>query len=380
MMVMEIIFWISLLLIFYAYFGYPITLMILNSLRGGREIAVISDDPIYPTVSVLIPVHNEQSIIEEKIKNCLSIVYPENKLSFLFISDGSTDDTNAIIRQYTGDQLHLEALPGRGGKAAALNRGMEKSDGEIVIFSDASILLEPEVVKNIVQPFKNPEIGCVSGEDHIRESGGEGIYGRYELFLRNQESTFYSIVGASGSFYAQKRELCDPFPEGLAPDFLSVLNTVEKGYKCVTEPNAIGYMTSLKSSKDEFRRKVRTLIRGMSALFYKKHLLNPFRYFRFSFELVSHKLLRWLVPCFMLTALISNVFLIRDPFYQVMLVFNLLFYFLALLAGLRIRPFDRLLPGKIALYFSLVNWSILVAWFHYFNGTRQELWSPSKRN
>jgi cellulose synthase/poly-beta-1,6-N-acetylglucosamine synthase-like glycosyltransferase len=267
----------------------------------------------------------------------------------------------------------------RSGKAQALNKALKQVTGDIVVFSDASIILETESVWQIVQPFTDDKIGCVSGEDIIEESGGEGLYGTYELFLRNQESKIASIVGASGSFYAQRTHLIDPFVEGLAPDFLSVMNTVEKGYRVISHSAARGTMSAVQSSKDEFQRKIRTIIRGMTALFKKANLLNPLTHPVFALFLWSHKIMRWLVPFFLLTILISSVLLIEDVFYGTMFYLQLLFYFIALISALGIQTISSTLPGKITLYFTSVNIAIFIAWFQYLAGVRQEIWVPSKR-
>ena len=222
-------------------------------------------------------------------------------------------------------------------------------------------------------------MGCVSGEDRIADTGGEGLYGRYELYLRRLESDVHSIVGASGSFYAQRRALCTPFAEGMAPDFLSVLRTVQQGYRAFSEPAATGEMTSVKDPKQEFDRKVRTLLRGMTALFAYKSLLNPFRTGVFAFELWSHKVLRWTVPFCLLAALVAPLVLLDRPFYLAAFAAQLFFYAGALAAFGEWGDIHRSLPGRIALYFSSVNAAILTAWYRYGSGVRQELWTPSHR-
>jgi exosortase A-associated hydrolase 2 len=227
---------------------------------------------------VLVPAYNEAGVIGSKLDNLLGLDYPRDRLQLVVVSDGSTDGTNALLEAAAaGDErLTTVLLDERRGKANALNQGLGRATGEIVVFSDSSILLDAQALRAIVKPFADPEVGCVSGEDHIPEGGGEGLYGRYELFLRNRESAVGSIVGASGSFYAERRALCRPFVDGLAPDFLSVLNTVEQGYRAVTEPAAFGFMSAVKHPGDEFRRKVRTLLRGITTLWVKRGLLNPF--------------------------------------------------------------------------------------------------------
>lgn len=188
-----------------------------------------------------------------------------------------------------------------------------------------------------------------------------------------------SIVGASGSFYAQRKELCAPFIEGMAPDFLSVLCTVEHGFRAITEPRAVGTMSSAKSSKQEFQRKVRTLVRGLAAIFYKKQLMNPFKFGVFSFILLSHKLARWSVPFFLMLLLLSNMLLVGESFYLAFFILQCLFYVVAVIAGYASAAVARTVVGKVALYFSMANIAILIAWIKYFSGFRQEVWEPTKR-
>ena len=370
------IFWIAVVGVFYPYAGYPLVLQLVRRLVSRPRPA---NAPALPTVSMIIPVHNEASRLEPKIANTLALDYPADRLEVLFVSDGSTDDTAAMIRAAVGRRLDVIELPQRGGKAAALNAGLHRAGGEIVVFTDASIALAPDSIRAIVAPFADPRVGCVSGEDRIAETGGEGLYGRYELYLRRLESDVHSIVGASGSFYAQRRALCTPFTEGMAPDFLSVLRTVQQGYRAISEPAAVGEMTSVKSAKQEFDRKVRTLLRGMTALFACKTLLNPVRFPVFAFALWSHKVLRWTVPFNLLAALLAPLALLDRPFYVVALVAQIVFYAGAAAAFAEWANVHRSLPGRIALYFSSVNAAILTAWYHYSRGVRQELWTPSRR-
>lgn len=377
---MKILFWISLLGVLYAYFLYPLLLLALG--RGAARPRAEQIDHRSLTATLIIPVHNETRVLPAKLDNLAALDFPADRLRVVFVSDGSTDGTQELLHAaQTRLQFRMCVvdIPERKGKANALNAGLAEADTDIVIFSDASILLEPRSIANILHPFADPRIGCVSGEDHIAGGAGEGLYGRYELFLRNRESALGSIVGASGSFYAQRRGLCRPFLEGLAPDFLSVLNTVEQGYRAITEPAARGYMTAVAKPGQEFQRKVRTLLRGITTLFAKRTLLNPFRFGLFAFFLWSHKLLRWLVPLFLIAALAANIALYAAPFYAVLLALQIAFYTVAALAARGIAGLHERAFGRIALFFVMVNAAILAAWFRYFRGERQELWTPSER-
>lgn len=377
---LPIIFWISFVGILYAYFGYPLIIFVLTRIGKGK-IKDIGTNLYCPKVSIIVPFHNEEKNLPAKIQNLSELKYPWDRLELIFVSDGSTDQSDEIVKKQASDNIHLFRVDNRQGKAAALDLGVKASQNEIIVFTDASIILEPGALTNIVQGFEDPGIGCVSGEDYIPDNSGEGAYGRYELWLRNLESRFSSIVGASGSFYAQRRELVEEFLPGMAPDFLSVLNTVEKGYRAITEPAARGSMKSVRKTSHEFSRKVRTLIRGMVALFYKKSLLNFFKYPKFAFSLISHKIIRWLVPWFMIVAVLSTYFLMEvNIFYQIVFYLQVMFYGLTVIAAVEVFNIHKKLPGKISLYFTLSNLAILVAWFKYWRGDYQEIWQPSARH
>ncbi len=371
-MVAETLFWLAFASAFYAYFGYPLLLLMLPRRRWRED-----DAAPLPSVTLIIPAHNEEAVIGAKLDNTLALDYPRDRLEILLVSDGSTDRTVEIAKARAG--VTVIELHERRGKAHALNHALAKAGGDIVVFSDASIQLEPQALVNIVRPFADPSIGCVSGEDRIEGGGGEGAYGRYELYLRKLESRTASIVGASGCFYAQRRELCTPFAEGMAPDFLSVLNTVEAGFRAISEPRAVGYMRSVKSPRAEFARKVRTFLRGMSALSLKRHLLNPLRYGRFAVILASHKLVRWLVPVFLAAMLMASAVALDQPFYAFMFWLQVAFYLSALGAYFGVAGMNRITPARISLYFTSVNIAIVYAWIDFAKGVRQEVWDPSRR-
>lgn len=376
---MEVLFWLSVFGIVYPYLGYPVALWVLGRFCGRPQRVGDETSPFYPSVTMIIPVCNEEKRVERKIVNTEALRYPGERLQVVFVSDGSTDRTVEMIRKHVHEGMTLVECSIRRGKAAALNAGLEHAKHDIVVFSDASIELAPDALCHIVRGFRDPAVGCISGEDKIAESGGEAWYGRYELLVRRLESKVHSIVGASGSFYAQRRELCAPFAEGLAPDFLSVLRTVEQGFRAISEPDAVGTMTSVKEAKQEFERKVRTLIRGMTALFAYGRVLNPICFGVFAIEMWSHKVMRWAVPFFLITALVSSVLLIDSKWFLFVSIVQIAFYMIALLAFSGWGVIRHSFPGKIALYFSMVNAAILVAWVKYGTGVRQELWTPSQR-
>ena len=198
---METIFWLAFAGALYAYFGYPLFLTALARIHP-KKLDLLSNAEL-PSVSILIPAHNEEAVITDKIKNTLNLDYPSDKLEVVVVSDGSVDRTDEMVKEFTAEYpLKFYRVESRKGKANALNTGLQHVNGDIIVFSDSSIILEKDALKAITKGFADPIVGCISGEDHIPGGGGEGLYGRYELYLRNLESQTGSIVGASGSFYA----------------------------------------------------------------------------------------------------------------------------------------------------------------------------------
>jgi glycosyltransferase involved in cell wall biosynthesis len=300
-------------------------------------------------------------------------------MQILVIADGCTDDT--LERAQAAGQGIVTVIPlaGRGGKAAGLNAGLERATGEIIVFTDAGIMLDKQSLRHLIGHFTDPQIGCVSGEDYIEGSETEGLYGKLELLLRREEARLHSIAGASGCFYAQRRELCEPFRAGMAPDFLSVLNVVRQGKRALAEPVARGSMTATSSQKAEFTRKVRTFLRGITALFGNAGLLNPFRHPAFSFILWSHKLMRWLAPLPMVGCLVAAWLLRAQPLYLTFFIIQIVLYLAAVAGMLWPQLAARLVLVRLSAFFVLVNAAALKALALWMLGSRVEVWQPTQR-
>lgn len=374
---MGLIFWVSLLAIAYPYTLYPAALVVWNRLLNRTP---PQPNPAYrPSVTVILPVHNEARRIEAKIANLLALDYPVERLQLLVVGDGCTDTTLALAERIGGSRVTVLPLPRRAGKAAALNAGLKRAAGDIVVFTDAGILLDRTALTALVGHFGNPEVGCVSGEDHVEGGGTESLYGRLELLLRREEARLHSIAGASGCFYGMRRVLCQPFRPGMAPDFLSVLDTVRAGYRALCEPLARGVMTATQSQQAEFSRKARTFLRGLTALFGNAALLNPLCYPAFAFVLWSHKLMRWLGPVALSTCLLTAFALREEPLYAALLYGQLAFYALAV-AGLGVPGLAaRFGLARLSAFFLLVNAAAARALVLWIAGVRQELWEPTRR-
>jgi glycosyltransferase involved in cell wall biosynthesis len=375
--VVETVLWLCLFLIAYPYAIYPAALVLLNRLAGRKAHA--GDASFEPTVTVILPVHNEARRIAGKVANLLALDYPMSKVQVLVIGDGCTDDTLDRARAAGGSVVEVVALSQRAGKAAALNAALVQASGEILLFTDAAIMLEPQSLRRLVAHFADPQIACVSGEDYIEGADSEGLYGRLELLLRREEARLHSIAGASGCLYAQRRTTCKPFVAGMAPDFLSVLVAVTAGKRALAEPAARGSMTATASQRAEFDRKVRTFLRGITALFGNAHLLNPVRYPAFSFILWSHKLWRWLAPVPMLGCLAASWLLRAQPLYLALFVAQISLY-AAAVAGLCLRDSaGRFAIVRLSAFFLLVNVAALKALALWIAGSRVEVWEPTRR-
>jgi glycosyltransferase involved in cell wall biosynthesis len=376
----EFAFWLSLALVGYAYLGYPFLLWVLSFFRAHD---VVPGD-ITPSVTYIITAYNEEKRIAEKLDNTLSLAYPPAQLEILVASDCSSDNTDAIVKSYAERGIRLVRAPERKGKEAAQKLAVEAAKGEILVFSDVATILPENAISNIVRSFQDLTVGCVSSVDRFLDQdgqvSGEGAYVKYEMFLRSLETRVNSLVGLSGSFFAARRTVCkDRWSENLQSDFNTLLNSMRIGLRGVADPKSIGYYKNILDERKEFDRKVRTVLRGISVFMKSLALVNPFQYPIFAWQLVSHKLCRWLVPFGMIGALACNAVLAwQSRAYSILLAAQLGFYAIAL-GGLLWKPLARLSLVKLPAFFVLVNVSILQAWWRYLTGERLVAWEPSRR-
>lgn len=375
--IVEIVFWLSVFFVFYAYFGYPLILYLISVLRPKE----IKKGDITPSVSFIIAAYNEEKGIGKKIENTLMQDYPKDCFEIIIASDCSSDRTDEIVATYGAKGVKLVRAPERKGKENAQKCAIEVAKGEILIFSDVSTMLDRRGVMNIVKGFVDTRVGCISSTDKFIDKdgniSGEGVYVSYEMFLRNLESRVNTLVGLSGSFFAVRKELCWPWATDLPSDFNTLLNAVRKGYRGVCDGDAFGYYQDLTDPKDEFSRKVRTVVRGIRVFMKSIYSLNAFHFGLFSWQFCSHKLCRWLVPFAMIIALTSNIMIANTySLYLFLLALQMLFYTTAGF-GLFIKPKKSLF--QIPTFFVMANYSILVAWYKYLRGERFIKWEPSSR-
>jgi glycosyltransferase involved in cell wall biosynthesis len=379
-MVMILIFWFSAFLAFFAYFGYPLTLIILSTTKRKKHIR----ESITPSVSLIITAYNEEKRIREKLENTMKIDYPRDKFQIIVASDGSNDKTHEIVQEYKSRGVELFIVGDRKGKENAQAQAVKITKGEIVVFSDTATRLDPQGIREIVSNFADPSIGCVSSEDKMisdgdSDVGGEGFYVKYEMWLRGLESKINSVVGLSGSFFAARREVCNDFSPKMQSDFRTLLSSMKIGLRGVSDPNAVGYYQDIKDKSREFQRKVRTVLRGLTVFFNHLEFLNAFKFGFFSYEYFCHKLMRWLVPVFLLVAFISGATLIGEStLYRFIFALQVVFYFSALI-GIILPVLTKVVFIRIPSFFVVVNASIFVAWLKFFKGERVTLWQPSVR-
>jgi len=369
----------SLFLVFFAYLGYPLTLLLIAQVRR-RE---VRKSPFFPSVTVIIAAYNEDKRIREKLENTLSLKYPRENLQILVASDGSTDATNGIVEAYAVKGVELLPVTRRGGKENAQKEAVRVARGEILVFSDVATRLDTDGLAQIVANFADPTVGCVSSVDRVLgkdgRTGGEGAYVHYEMWLRSLESQVHSLVGLSGSFFAARSQVCRDFSVDMQSDFRTLLNTLRIGLRGVSDSSAVGYYQDVANGRREFDRKVRTVLRGLTVFFRHLEFLNPIRYGFFSYQYFCHKLLRWLVPLFLLFAFATNLALVPGSTgYSALLAGQVGFYTAAIWVWHRPSP-PAYAVLKIPAYFVAVNAAIVAAWWRYFRGDRLVMWTPSQR-
>ncbi len=363
----------------FAYFGYPCSLMCISLLRSKS----VRKGAFLPRLTFLITACNEEKRIRSKLENTLALEYPRELLQVLVASDGSTDSTNAIVREFADHGVELLQITERRGKESAQKDAVAVAVGEVIVFSDVATRIAPDALEKMMMNFADPAVGCVSSVDRVvgcdGKPCGEGAYVRYEMWLRELESRVSSLVGLSGSFFAARREVCRDFSADMQSDFRTVLNSMKLGLRGVNDPEVIGYYPDVASVSREFDRKVRTVLRGMTVFFRNLEFLNPFRYGLFAYQYFCHKLMRWLVPFFLTIAFASSLIAaIHSQIAMMFLFLQLIFYGLAIVGWLFPRLHSSVVV-KIPLYFMTVNMAIVFAWWRYVRGTRMVMWVPSQR-
>jgi len=368
------VFWFSFVLLAIGYILYSFFMIFISIFFVKRKY----ESNIFPSVSIIIPAYNEEKVIEKKIKNSLTIDYPQDKFEIIIVSDASDDKTDEIVRRYVSDRLKLIRQETRRGKLSALNLGAKNAVGEILVFTDANSLIDKEAVSNIVMPYIDPKVGAVAGEQVILDEGGsakgEGFYWRLEAKLKDAESRLGSVIGADGSIYSIRKELY-PFFESLSivmDDFVISTSVITKGYKLEYISSAKSYEGASSNLWVEFSRKARIFAGSAGSISLVKRLLIK----SFVFKLIFHKFIRWISPLFLITLFCSNIFLINySIFYKALFLAQSIFYGLSLI-GIIIEM-AKLPQGKLTyfpLYFTLTNAAEIYGLFGMFTGKYKAAW------
>ena len=372
-------------LITYAYVIYPLLLMLVATATG--RLPSVRDPREWPSITITIPAYNEEASIRATIESVLALDYPPDRRQVLVISDASSDGTDDIVREFAERGVELLRLPRRGGKTAAENEAGRAARGTIIVNTDASVRILPESLKPLIRAFEDPTVGVASGRDisvgdaGAENNGGESGYVGYEMSVRALETRMGSIVGASGCFYGIRREIHDThFPEQLSRDFASALMAREHGLRAVSVDDAVCVVPRTTSVRAEYRRKIRTMARGLETLWYKRHLLNPFRHGVFAFMLMSHKLCRWLVYVTLPFSLLA-LSVAASSSKVAAAVLGALLLGIAIGAAGMIWPEGRRAPYPVALAGFLLasNLAGLVAWRRAMGRQRSPFWEPTRR-
>lgn len=365
-MISEFIFWMSISLIIYAYIGYPLITLIFSLFVKN----LVNKQDIEPKVSFLITAYNEEKNIKQKLENTLSLDYPKEKLEVIVASDASSDKTDEIVKEFHDKGVILHRVEGRLGKTATQNSAVKKARGEIIVFSDAASMYDPGAIRAIVQNYADPKVGAVSGMynylDENASSAGLGkiLFWRLENFIKSRQTRIKTITGCCGCIYSVSKELYNDLPPYIISDLVEPLTILKKGYRIVFEPSALALEETAGDTEEEFKMRIRVIVRGMNGMLYVRSLFNPFKYPFVSFQLISHKLLRWMVPIFAIIALISNALLITTSLFYATLFFGqLVFYTLAVIGYIKEKKGIHKKIFYLPLYFCIVNLASLISMF-----------------
>ena len=372
----ETFFWISISALFYIYVGYPLLLFCLAKLCDRRD----ERSGCTPKLSILIAAYNEERGIRKKIEQTLALDYPPDKIEILVLSDGSTDHTDQIVREFTDARVRLIHVHGRKGKTNAQNEGVRSAVGEVLIFSDATTVYHDQALRYLASNYADPTVGAVSGRYQYFDPQGQSPTGmgtmafwNYENFIKKMQSAIQTISGCCGCIYSVRKNAYTELAPEVISDLVQPLHVIGKGFRVVFEDRALAYEETTQSTSEEFAMRVRVVTRGIRGLLSVPDLLTPWKFGWVALQLWSHKVSRWLVPFFLLILFGSSLLLWQSPFYRLFLGAQVVFYMLSILALL--IPLQRLWrPLGIPLYFCTLNAAALVSVIEVLRGKKYVVW------
>ena len=375
----EILFWFSVAALLYTYIGYAFLVVLMSKIAGRK----VNAAAYTPKVSFIITAYNEERDLRSKLENTLSLDYPKDKLEIIVASDCSSDSTDEIVRSFESKGVRLHRQPKRLGKTAAQNAAVELAKGEVILFSDATTLYRPDVLKVIAPDFADPSVGCVAGQLIYLDSNQSGVgrgavsYWNYEVFLKKHESSACSLIGVSGCLYAVRRSAYTPLEESACSDFIIATKMIEQGLRTVYEPGAICTEETNSKAHQELRMRVRVITQTYNDLWRHRSMMNPFRSGFYAVQLFSHKVLRYLVPVMLVVLFCASALLARNStFFAVVLGAQVICYALAGAGWLIERAGLRAGPLALPYYFVLVNLAAVIAFYHFLRGERYGHWEP----
>ena len=391
-MLITIIFYISIFLVFYTYIGYGLLiyliLIIKRRFKQNKETEDI--DNIIPEVTLFIAAYNEDYVVEEKMKNCYEIDYPKDKLKILWITDGSNDKTNELLKQY--ENITLLFQPKRKGKTAAINRGMKFVNTPITVFTDANTFINSSSIKDIINSFNNKNVGCVACEKRINNNSrennaakNESLYWKYESKLKQMDSELNSTIGAAGELYAIRTSLFEEMPDNtLLDDFILSMRIAMKGYIILYCEKAYAIENGSANINEERKRKIRIAAGGIQSIIMLKELLNIFKYKLLSFQYISHRVLRWsITPLCLLLIIPINIYLVakyENIIYILVLIAQIIFYLCGIIGWYYSIKSKKNKLISIPYYFLFMNLNVIKGFFYLKNKKNNDgTWEKSKR-
>lgn len=397
--ILEFLFWFCVGLVVYTYVGYGILAWIMVKIRKiiGKQFKKFNDPTFLPNITLVIPAYNEMSCIEAKVTNTFSLDYPSEKMETLFVTEGSNDGTSEYIHSLKSVYPNLTTISGdtRRGKIEAMNLAIKTIHTPIVIFTDANTSLNNQVIRNIVRHFQDPNVGAVSGEKRIETQGseaaagaGEGLYWKYESFLKKLDTELYSVVGAAGELFAVRTHLFGEVEKDtLLDDFMISLRVAAKGFRVIYEPQAFASERPSFSIQDEMKRKIRIASGGFQSMARLGFLCNIFRYGLLSFQYISHRVMRWAVAplCLPLIFFINLVLLFKLPITQNLSIYSffmwgqIVFYLMAIIGYNLENKKIRVKLLFVPFYFSFMNYCAIRGYFKYRSGVATGIWEKVKR-
>jgi cellulose synthase/poly-beta-1,6-N-acetylglucosamine synthase-like glycosyltransferase len=387
MSVLQILFWLSLGTLFYCYVGYGLLIFTYNRIKAIFLSAKDDHEFELLPVTMIVAAYNEEDVISQKIQNCFEIDYPAHLLNLIFITDGSTDNSAELVRQY--DKITLLHQSKREGKVAALKRAMRFVNTPIVVFSDANSMLNRNCLNAMIRHYRDKKIGGVAGEKKIlknrfSETGeAEGLYWKYESFMKKLDSDFNTVVGAAGELFSIRVELFDPPDDHfILDDFLFSMHVCLAGYKIKYEPDAYAVETPSLSLAEEEKRKIRIAAGAYQSVTYLKQCLNFFKFPLLSIQYFSRRLLRWAAPGLIFLILIMNVNLVMTHqgfTFDYLLVSQGIFYLMALMGQIFISAGWRIGVLSIPFYFMFMNICLVKGFFNFIQGRQTVLWEKAIR-